>query len=68
MTLIMNKEQKALISLSISTYLSDPSDAVTVNVQFARLPGGPNHVASETINGTSKHLTIEVQNSNYQRM
>jgi hypothetical protein len=40
MTLVMNKAQKALVSLSISTYLSDPSDAVKVNVQFSRLPGG----------------------------
>ena len=68
MTLVMNKAQKALVSLSISTYLSDPSDAVNVNVQFAKIPGGPNHVATETINGVSKQLTIEVQNSNYQHM
>jgi hypothetical protein len=68
LTLVMNKAQKALVSLSISTYLSDPSDAVKVNVQFSRLPGGPNHVATETIDGVSKKLTISVQNSNYQHM
>ena len=68
MTLVMNKAQKDLVSLSIATFLSDPSDAVNVNVQFSRLPGGPNHVATETINGVSKHLTITVQNSNYQQM
>jgi hypothetical protein len=66
MTLAMNKAQKALVSLSISTYLSDPSNAVNVNVQFSRIPDGPNHVATETINGVSKQLTIAVQNSNYQ--
>jgi hypothetical protein len=68
MTLVMNKAQKALVSLSITTYLSDPSDAVKVNVQFSRLPGGPNHVATETIDGVSKKLTIAVQNTNYQHM
>lgn len=68
MTLVMNKAQKDLASLTISTYLSDPSDAVNVNVQFSRLPGGPNHVSSETINGVSKQLTITVQNSNYQQL
>ncbi len=66
MTLVMNKAQKALVSLSISTYLSDPSDAVKVNVQFARIPNGPNHVTTETIDGVSKKLTITVQNTNYQ--
>ena len=68
MTLVMNKAQKALTSLSISTYLTDPSDAVKVNVKFTKLPGGPSHVATETINGVSKQLTIAVQNFNYQRM
>ena len=68
MTLVMDKTQKDLVSVSISTYLSDPSDAVKVNVQFAAIPGGPNHVASETINGVSKQLTIAVQNSNYQHL
>ena len=66
MTLVMSKAQKALVSLSISTYLSDPSDAVKVNVQFARIPNGPNHVATETIDGVSKKLTITVVNTNYQ--
>jgi hypothetical protein len=68
MTLVMNKAQKALVSLSISTYLNDPSDAVKVNVQFSRIPGGPNHVSTETIDGVSKHLTIAIQNTNYQHM
>ena len=68
MTLVMDKTQKDLVSVSISTYLSDPSDAVHVNVQFTALPGGPNHVSAETINGVSKHLTIAVQNSNYQHL
>jgi hypothetical protein len=66
MTLVINKAQMSLVSWSIATYLNDPSDAVKVNVQFARIPDGPNHVASETIDGVSKHLTIAVQNSNYQ--
>jgi hypothetical protein len=65
MTLVTNKAQKSLVSLPIVTYLNDPSDAVKVNVQFARIPGGPNHAASETIDGVSKHLTIAVQNSNF---
>src|SRR6516164_53259 len=68
MTLVMNRTQKDLVSLAIATYLSDPSDAVNVNVQFARIPDGPNHVSSETINGVSKHLTIAIQNSSYEQM
>jgi hypothetical protein len=68
MTLVVDKTTKSLVSLSIATYLSDPKDAVNVSVQFTAIPGGPNHVASQTINGVSKQLTIAVQNSNYQKI
>ena len=68
LTLVFDKTQKALASLSIATYLSDPKDAVNVTAQFSTLPGGPHHVSGETINGVSKQLTIAVQNSNYQKI
>jgi len=66
MTIVMDKATLSVVSVSISTYLTDASDAVNVNVQFTKMPnGGPFHVATETINGVSKQLTIEVINSNY---
>ena len=69
MTIIVDKAQFSFQSLSISTYLSDPGDGVNVNIQFSRLPnGGPFHVATETINGVSKQLTVETINTNYQHM
>jgi hypothetical protein len=67
MTLVMDGAQKNLVNLLIDTYLDDPKDAVNVNAAFSPIPGGPNHVSSETINGVSKHLTVAVQNSNYQK-
>lgn len=67
MTIVMDKTTLSIVSLSLSTYLTDASDAVTVNVQFTNMPnGGPFHVATETINGVSKQLTIEILNTNYQ--
>jgi hypothetical protein len=68
MTLVLDKSTQSLVSLSIGTYLTDPKDAVNVTAQFSTIPGGPNHVASQTINGVSKQLTIAVQNSNYQKL
>lgn len=52
-------------SVSIATYLSGPSDAVTVDVQFGRIPDGPRYPATQRINGASKQMTILVQNSDY---
>jgi len=68
MTLVMDTAQKNILSLSIASYLDDPSDAVTVEAQFVPIPGGPNHVSSQTINGVKKQLTIAVQNANYQKL
>jgi hypothetical protein len=68
MTIVMDATQKNIVSLSIASYLDDPSDAVTVEAQFVPIPGGPNHVSSQTINGVKKQLTIAVQNANYQKL
>jgi hypothetical protein len=40
MTLVVDKAQKSLSSVSIDSYLNDPKDAVNVSVQFAPIPGG----------------------------
>jgi hypothetical protein len=66
MTMMFNHEAKAIQAINVSTYLSDPSDAMTESVQFAKLPSGVNHVASVQINGVSKQLGVAITNSNYQ--
>lgn len=68
MTLLFDKARKGLAGITITTYLDDPKDAVNVTVNFTSEPGGLNHVASQTIDGVSKQLTIAIQNSNYQRL
>ena len=68
MTLVIDEAQKDLVSVSIATYIDEPSDEVTVSAQFTGIPGGPHHVSSETINGVKKQLTIVIQNSDYQKL
>jgi hypothetical protein len=65
-TFVFNREQKALQSVQVSSYLDSPSDGVTIAAEFAKLPDGTNHVAGTQINGVSKQLTVVTQNSNYQ--
>jgi hypothetical protein len=67
-TMTFNTAEKAIQSLQIASYLDDPKDAVNITTQFARLPDGTNHVASTLINGVSKEMTVNVQNSNYQKL
>ena len=67
-TLLFNSEQKALVSVQVSSYVSDPREPATISAQFVRLPGGPNHVSSILINDASKQITVTVQTSDYQKM
>jgi len=68
MTLIFDKAQKQLLSLQIASYMDDPKDAMTLTVEFSRLPDGTNHVSNVTMNGVSKQLNLATQNSNYQHL
>ena len=65
-TMVFNQQQKAIQSIQVASYLADPSDAVTIAVQFAKLPDGTNHVATVQVNGVSKQLGVQIQNSTYQ--
>ena len=65
-TFVFNQQQKAIQSVQVASYLTDPSDAVTIAVQFAKLPDGTNHVATMQVNGVSKQLGVMTQNSMYQ--
>ena len=67
MTLTINDQTKQPVGLTVNSYLNDPKDAVNISAQFAQLPDGTNHVASTTVDGVSKHLTVNDQNSNYQK-
>lgn len=65
-TMTLDPQTKQLQGIQVNSYLNDPKNAVTINAQFAQLPDGTNHVASTVINGVSKELTVQDQNSNYQ--
>jgi hypothetical protein len=65
-TLTLDPQAKQLQGIQVNSYLNNPKNAVTINAQFAQLPDGTNHVASTLINGESKQLTVQDQNSNYQ--
>ena len=67
-TFTLDPETKALGSIKVASYLSKPSDAVTISADFAQIPNGPNHVSSMIVNGASKQLTVQSQNSNYQKL
>src|ERR1017187_10155880 len=67
MAMTINEQTHSPASVQVNSYLSDPKDAVTISAQFGQLPDGTNHVTTAAINGVSKQLGINDQNSNYQK-
>jgi preprotein translocase subunit YajC len=67
-TFSLNREQKEIQGIEVSSYLNDPKDAVTLSAQFERLPDGTNHISEMLVNGVSKQLTVTIKNFNFQKI
>jgi len=63
--LTSSNSPRALSSVNVASYLSQPSDAVTIQVRYAKLPDGTSYAATTTVNGQSKNLVIADQSSNF---
>jgi hypothetical protein len=66
-TITFNRSQKAIMAINVASFLSDPSDVVTIAAQFAKLPDGTSHVSTINVVGQSKNLTVQEVNTNYQK-
>jgi hypothetical protein len=68
MTLTFDTNTKKITSLSVNTYMGQAKDAVTLQVQMATVPGGPNYAQQTVLNATAKELVVTTTNSNYQKL
>jgi hypothetical protein len=66
MTIFFDKVQKRVLRLQVTSYLSDPTDAVSLTVQFSQLPDGTDYAGTVILDGTSKQMNIAMQSMNYQ--
>jgi hypothetical protein len=57
-----------IVSLHISSYLNDPTDAVEISAQFSKLPDGTACASGVIVNGVSKQLTVQIQYSDYTKL
>jgi len=56
-----------LLGLKVATYLSDPKDAVTLNVKFASLKDGTGYPAKTILDAKAKEIKVTVENSGYRK-
>ncbi len=68
MVFYFNKQAKALSQITVNSYMNDQTDAVSLQVNFQTIPGGPNYVAQTTLNAPAKKISVVTTSSNYQRM
>jgi hypothetical protein len=68
MTVTFDTNAKKITSLDVNTYMGETKDAVTLHVQMATLPNGPNYAQQTVLNATAKELVVTTTNSNYQKL
>jgi hypothetical protein len=68
MTITFDTVAKKITSLDVDTYLDEEKHAVTLHVQMATLPNGPNYAQKTVLNATAKELVVTTTNSNYQKL
>ena len=68
LTISFDGQTKKIASLSVKTYMQQPSDAVTMDTHFASLPDGTNYPQKTVLNMTAKKMVVTTTNSNYQKL
>jgi hypothetical protein len=59
---------KALRQIHVNTWLDDPNNVVTLDVNFQSLPDGTNYAASTVLKIPAKEIEVHIDNSNYQKL
>jgi type II secretory pathway pseudopilin PulG len=68
MTLTFDTASKKIVSVSVNTYMGQAKDAVTLEVQMATLPNGPNYTQRSVLTATAKELVVTTTNSDYHKL
>jgi hypothetical protein len=68
LVLTFDAAARILRRVNVNTYLDNPKDAVTLDVEFQTLPDGTNYSAATTLNAPEKKLQVVTRNANYQRI
>jgi hypothetical protein len=68
MTLTFDTAARKISSLNINTYMEEPKDAVTLQVQMASLPDSTNYTQQTVLNAAAKQLVVTTTNSKYQKL
>jgi hypothetical protein len=66
--LIIDTATQKLTSFTVTTYLDEPKDVVTVNATFSSLPDGTNYMDQSVLAATARQIQVTTINNGYRRV
>ena len=68
LTLTFDKEVKALRQVAVTSWLDEPENPVTLEVNFQSMPDGTNYAAMTLLTIPDSKIEVQIENSNYQKV
>jgi len=68
LTLTLDTASSSLRELSIETWLEEPDERVTLNVEFQSLSDGTSYAATTVLAIPDDEIEVRIENSNYQKL
>lgn len=68
LTLTLDSQAKALKQISVATWMDDPGNKVSLDVDMQLLPDGTNYPATSVLQIPGSQIQVQIKNSNYQRV
>lgn len=66
--LTLDASGKGMQKIDVSSYLEEPDDKVTLDVQMASLPDGTSYAGQILLSVPGDHIDVKITNSNYQKI
>lgn len=68
MTITFDPQARKITGLAVNTYMDDPKDTVSLQVEMGSLPDGTNFMRQTILTCTAKKLVVTTTNSDYQKV
>ncbi len=68
LTLTLETESLSLLAMSVETWLEEPDNRVTLNVQFQTLSDGTSYAATTVLAIPEAEIEVRIESSNYQKL
>jgi hypothetical protein len=68
LTLTLDSTTMSMQQMSVDTWLDEPDERVTLQVDFQSIPDGPSYAASTVLAIPSDEIEVHIANSNYQKL